>query len=135
MQLNQVMLAGNLTRDPSPSVSGGPVKFSIASNRRWKSNGTEHEEVTFVDVEVWGDLAAMVVTLPKGFPVLVEARLKMDSWIDKESNAKRSRLVLVAHRVHWLRQRDAASGSSRAMDPAEPSGFKSAPAQMDEPPF
>ena len=104
---NKVLLMGNLTRDPE--VRYTPKGTAIASlglavNRRWTTEtGEQKEEVTFVDVEVWGRQAETSGQyLSKGRPVFVEGRLRLDSWEDKESGQKRNKLKVVAERVQFL---------------------------------
>ena len=102
---NKVILMGNLTKDPrlASIMSGSTVcEFSIAINRRYTVNGQEKEEVCFVDIVVWGRQAdSCGKYLHKGSAVLVEGRLKTDSWEDKEGN-KRSRLRVAADRVQFI---------------------------------
>jgi single-strand DNA-binding protein len=94
---NKVILAGNLTRDPELRYTpkGTAVaKFGMAINRTWKSeSGENKEEVTFVDVEAW-DRQAEVISqyFKKGRPILVEGRLKLDQWEDKNTHQKQSKL-------------------------------------------
>ncbi|HBM17154.1 MAG TPA: single-stranded DNA-binding protein [Lentisphaeria bacterium] len=102
---NKVILMGNLTRDPraGSNPNGSAVcDFSIAINRRYSVNGQEKEEVCFVDIVTWGKQAdSCGKYLQKGSSVLVEGRLKSESWNDKEGN-KRSRLVVTAERIQFL---------------------------------
>ena len=87
--LNKVLLIGNLTRDPEVRMmsSGRPVcNFGLALNRNYKdSEGNKKEEVTFVDVECFGPRAEAVARFsPKGRPIFIEGRLKLDQWESKE---------------------------------------------------
>jgi len=141
MEMNDVKLAGNLTRDPQAPAGAGPVRFGLAANRRWKTDAGElREETTFVDCEAWGKVGEGVLSLPKGFPVLVEGRLKSDSWDDKATGQKRTKVLLNVHRVHWLKRREEA-GTSAAFDPPaearRPSRGRdpAPPPADDEPPF
>jgi single-strand DNA-binding protein len=104
---NKVILAGNLTRDPEMryTPSGTAIaKFGLAVNRKWKDqNGEPREEVTFVDVDCFGKTAENCGSyLKKGRPVLVEGRLKLDQWDDKQTQQKRSKLGVVAEGVTFL---------------------------------
>ncbi len=104
---NKVLLMGNLTRDPEVRYTpkGTAIaNLGLAVNRRWTTEtGEAKEEVTFVDVEVWGRQAETAGQyLSKGRPVFVEGRLKLDSWEDKESGQKRNKLKVVAERVQFL---------------------------------
>lgn len=107
LNLNHVVLAGHLTRDPELKQIGADkvvASTSLAINRRWKdANGTQHEEATFVEIECWGRTAELIGQyLKKGSPAYVEGRLKLDSWDDKESGQKRSRMKVVAEMVQFL---------------------------------
>ncbi len=103
--INKVFLAGNLTRDPEMRYmpSGTPVtSFRIAINRRFrKKTGEEVEETCFIDVEAYGRTAEFCNEyLTKGRNVLIEGRLKFDSW---ETDAgRRSKHVIVAEKVSPL---------------------------------
>jgi single-strand DNA-binding protein len=104
---NKVLLIGNLTRDPEVRYTpkGTAVaNLGLAVNRAWTAeNGEQREEVTFVDIEVWGRQAETAGQyLSKGRPVFIEGRLKLDTWDDKDSGQKRSKLKVVAERVQFL---------------------------------
>jgi single-strand DNA-binding protein len=104
---NRVIMIGNLTRDPEHKqlASGQAVcRLGLASNRQFKNKqtGTMVQEVCFVDVDVWGPQAESCRQfLAKGRPVLVEGRLKLDSWQEADG-AKRSKHTIVADRVTFL---------------------------------
>lgn len=104
---NKVILAGNLTRDPelryTPSGKA-IVKFGMAINRNWTSEtGEKREEVTFVDVDAFGRQAEVISQyLKKGRPVLVEGRLRLDQWDDKQTGQKKSRLGVVLESFSFL---------------------------------
>jgi single-strand DNA-binding protein len=117
---NKVLLMGNLTRDPEVRYTpkGTAIaNLGLAVNRVYTTEGGEQkEEVTFVDIEVWGRQAETAGQyLSKGRPVFVEGRLKLDSWEDKESGQKRNRLKVVAERVQFL---GAPRGSAEIKDQA-----------------
>jgi single-strand DNA-binding protein len=104
---NKVILVGNLTRDPELRYTpkGTAIaKLGIAVNRVWTSeSGEKKEETTFVDVDVFGRTAENVAQyLRKGSPLLVEGRLRLDTWEDKQTNQKRSKLSVVAEVVQFL---------------------------------
>jgi single-strand DNA-binding protein len=104
---NKVILAGNLTRDPELryTPSGTAIaKFGLALNRKWKDqSGETKEEVTFVDVDAFGKQAELIGQyLKKGNPLLVEGRLRTDSWEDKQTQQKRSRLGVVLEGMTFL---------------------------------
>ncbi|HYF51781.1 MAG TPA: single-stranded DNA-binding protein [Planctomycetota bacterium] len=105
---NKVLLMGNLTRDVEMryTPSGmGLAQLGLAVNRKYRDSKTNElrEEVTFVDIEVWGKQAEVANQyLSKGRPVFIEGRLKLDQWDDKQTGQKRSKLKVVAERIHFL---------------------------------
>lgn len=105
--LNKVMLIGNLTRDPDIRYTpkGSAVAdIAIAVNRMYSAeNGDKREEVTYVDVVLWARLAELASQyLKKGRSIFVEGRLQMDSWEDKATGQKRSRLRVVGENIQFL---------------------------------
>ena len=105
--LNKVMLLGNLTRDPEVRYTpkGTAVgDLGLAVNRRVSDgNGNWSDEVTFVDVTVWGTNAENAQKyLHKGRGVFIEGRLQLDTWDDKQSGQKRSKLKVVAEVLQFL---------------------------------
>lgn len=103
---NRVILVGNLTRDPElrylPSGMAVTDVGLAVNDRRKSSNGEWVDETTFVDVTVWGRTAeVMSEYLSKGSPVLIEGRLKLDSW-ESQDGQKRSKLKVVAERMQML---------------------------------
>ena len=119
--LNKVMLMGNLTRDPELKTVNGKssvVEIGLAINRTIKSdNGESREEVTFVDVTVWGRTAENVAKyLKKGSSALVEGRLQFDSWQDKATGQNRSKLRVVADSVQFLSSPKDAGGEQQAQN-------------------
>lgn len=108
---NKVVLVGNCTRDPELRYTpkGTAVaKLGIAVNRVWTNEaGDKKEEVTFVDVDVFGRTAENCGQyLRKGRPVLIEGRLKLDQWDDKQTGQKKSKLGVVAEMVQFLGGRE-----------------------------
>jgi single-strand DNA-binding protein len=106
--LNKVFLMGNLTRDPDmkQTSSGETVaELGLAVSEQFRSRTTNEtrEVVTFVDVTVWGKVAENCGQyLQKGRPIFVEGRLVLDTWEDKTTGQKRSRLRVRADRVQFL---------------------------------
>jgi single-strand DNA-binding protein len=105
--LNKVMLIGNLTRDPElrHTPKGSAVTdLGIAVNRKIQDgNGGWKDETTFVDVTVWGSSAENAHKyLSKGRGVFIEGRLQMDTWDDKATGQKRSKLKVVADNLQFL---------------------------------
>ena len=105
---NRVIIVGNLTRDPEHRnlVSGQAVcRLGVATNRQFrnKQTGSMVQEVCYIDVDVWGAQAESCRQyLQKGRPVLVEGRLKQDTWDDQASGQKRTKHSIVAERVVFL---------------------------------
>jgi single-strand DNA-binding protein len=104
---NKVILAGNLTRDPDLRYTpkGTAIaKLGLAINRNWTGeDGQKREEVTFVDVDAFGKQAEVIGQyLRKGRPVLIEGRLKLDQWDDKQTGQKRSKLGVVLESFSFL---------------------------------
>jgi single-strand DNA-binding protein len=104
--LNKVLLMGNLTRDPEVrhTPKGTAVgDLAMAINMTYKAqDGTEKEEVCYVDVVVWGRQAETCRDyLTKGAPVFVEGRLQLDQWEGPEGE-KKSRMRVRADRVQFL---------------------------------
>jgi single-strand DNA-binding protein len=117
--LNKVFLIGNLTRDPELRVTpkGTAIcQFGLAVNRQFKDeSGATRDETTFVDIEAWGKQGELVAKyLTKGSPAMVEGRLKLDQWEDKQSGQKRSKLKVVLDNVQFLSTRGGASGAGGA---------------------
>jgi single-strand DNA-binding protein len=106
--VNIVILAGNLTADPELryTPSGMAVaQLRMAVNNRYKDSKTNEwrEEATFVDVDLFGKQAETAKQyLSKGRSVMIEGRLKLDQWEDKQTGAKRSRLKVIATRMQFL---------------------------------
>ena len=105
--LNKVMLMGNLTRDPEVRYTpkGTAIaNLGLAVNRVWTTeSGEKKEEVTFVDIDVWGRQAETIGQyMTKGKPIFIEGRLKLDSWEDKETHQKKSKLKVVCESFQFL---------------------------------
>ena len=147
---NKVILAGNLTRDPELRYTpkGTAVaRLGLACNRKWKSEtGEMKEEVTFVDVDAFGKTAETIGQyLKKGRPILIEGRLRYDTWEDKQSGQKKSKLSVVLENFQFLdsgagrgegaaeapRPRAAAGAAPAAAEPADSDG----PPESDDVPF
>ena len=140
---NKVILAGNLTRDPEMRYTpkGTAItKIGLALNRTWKTEtGETKEEVTFVDVDAFGRQAEVIAQyMKKGRPLLVEGRLRLDQWDDKQTGQKRSRLGVVLESFSFLdsgRGDNAAPAGPRAAAApaaAAPAAPEAEPAQPEE---
>ena len=99
--INQVILMGRLTRDPeqrSTSTGKTIASFSIAVDR-----GGQEDAADFFNVTAWEKLGELVMQyLAKGRRVLVQGRLRQDTWDDKETGKKQSRIEVVATDVTFL---------------------------------
>lgn len=105
---NKVIILGNMTRDPQVKYTPGGTavaEIGLAVNRTWfdKQSNSKKEEVTFVDVTLWGKTAEIAGEyLEKGRSVMIEGRLQLDTWDDKESGQKRSKLRVVCENMVML---------------------------------
>jgi single-strand DNA-binding protein len=122
---NRVIMAGNLTRDPDyKQLSSGQAvcRLGLASNRQFKNkqNGEMIQEVCYIDIDVWGPQAESCRQyLQKGRPILVEGRLKLDTW-DDANGQKRSKHSIVADRVVFLASNAQAQAESSSSTEDEP---------------
>jgi single-strand DNA-binding protein len=115
---NRVILVGNLTRDIELRYlpSGSAIcSTGIATNRRFKkSDGSAGEEVCFIDISLFGRTAEIANQyLKKGSKVLVEGRLKLDTWAD-QSGQKRSKHTVVVDSLQMLDSKGSAEKSEGA---------------------
>ena len=139
--LNKVMLIGNLTRDPElrHTPKGTAVsEISLAINRTWSNEqGQKQEETTFVEVTLWGRQAELAQQyLTKGRPVYIEGRLNLDTWDDKETGKKRSKLRVIGENMQFLSSGQGAGGGNSGGGPSErpPQSSSPAPQQRSGPP-
>ncbi len=113
---NKVILVGNLTRDPQVRYTPGGTavtEVGLAVNRQWydKQANERKEETTFVDVTLWGRQAEVAGEyLSKGRSVLIEGRLQLDQWDDKQTGQKRSKLKVVGENMQMLGGRGEGGG-------------------------
>jgi single-strand DNA-binding protein len=113
--LNKVMLIGNLTRDPEIKYTpkGTAIAaFGLAVNRNYTTeSGEKREEVTFIDLEAYARLAEIIGEYcKKGRPIFVEGRLKLDTWDDKQSGQKRSKMKVIVETMQLLGSREGGGG-------------------------
>ena len=120
---NKVIIMGNLTRavECRHTPSGTAVaEVGLAVNRSWfdKQTNQKKEEVTFVDVTLWGRQAEVAAEyLGKGSAALIEGRLQLDQWDDKETGQKRSKLKVVGESLTMMpKGRETQSQSRPASD-------------------
>ena len=130
---NRIIMMGNLTRDPEmrqlPSGQG-VCRLGLASNRQYrnKQSGDMIQEVCFVDVDVWGAQAESCKQyLSKGRPVLVEGRLKLDTW-QTQDGTNRSKHSIVADRVVFM----AAASSEREVESEDSQRLASQQAALEQ---
>jgi len=122
---NRTILLGNLARDPDLRYTpkGAAVAdFAIAVNRRWKTeSGEEKDEVSFVDIVAFGRQAETIAQyVKKGDPLLLEGRLKQESWEDKTTHQKRSKLKVVLESFTFVGTRKAGDVPAEAPAPRRP---------------
>jgi single-strand DNA-binding protein len=131
--LNKVMLIGNLTREPEVRYTpkGSAVcDLGIAVNRTYVTDsGEKMQETTYVDVVVWSRLAEIAAQyLHKGSPVFIEGRLQMDTWEDKATMQKRTKLRVVADNLQFLGRREGGDEGGGGFHPE--AGQQQAPQQQ-----
>ncbi len=106
--LNKVMIIGNLTADPEVRTTPRGTSLTelrLAVNRvtGGQGEGERREETTFLDVTCWGRTGEVAAQyLAKGRPVFIEGRLQQDSWEDKQTGQRRSRIRIVAENLQLL---------------------------------
>lgn len=106
---NQVILMGNLTRKPELSYTPGKtavVVFGLAVNRKWKKqDGSEGEEVCFVECQMYGKRAEVVSEyFTKGSPIFIQGRLKFEQW--ESGGKKQSRIRVLVENFEFIGNKD-----------------------------
>ncbi len=130
---NRIILVGNLTRDPQlrylPSQMA-VVDFGLAVNHKYRTKtGEDREEVMFIDCSAFGRGAEVINQYcQKGRPLLVEGRLKLDSWEDKQGGGKRHKHVVVVDNFQLL------GGRGEGGPPASEAGAEDQPRPNRAPP-
>jgi single-strand DNA-binding protein len=142
---NQVTLLGNITRDIELRFTPQGTAIAdvgLAINRQWKDgNGNKQGETTFVDVTLWSKTAEVAADYcHKGDPLLVSGRLHLDTWDDRQTGQKRSKLKVIGEQIQLLGARRQAKPS--AAPPAQQRQTLAAPpkdpdldAEPDDIPF
>ena len=130
---NKVILMGNLTRDPELRYTpkGTAVaKLGLAVNRTWRNaEGQQQDETTFVDVDAFGKQAETLGQyMQKGRPILVEGRLKLDQWEDKNTGQNRSKLGVILEKFSFV-------GGGQTGGTASTPQSSAPPPTSDVPPF
>lgn len=150
--VNHVFLIGRLTVDPRTNQTPGGASvctLPLAMNRSYTTKaGEKREEATFVDVVAWNQLAESCATyLGKGSLVHVEGRLKQETWDDRNTGEKRSKIIVLADRVQFLdrikggpekdatRPLDSRQAVNQEFQPAKPGGYEPVDPDEDEIPF
>lgn len=133
--VNQVILMGNLTRDPETrqTPSGQSVtSFSLALNRSYKDQSGEWQEATdYIDIVAWGPLGERVAQyVTKGRRVLVQGRLQSRSW--EQDGQKRSKVEVQANDVTFLDGRGEGEGSQGGSFGSSNGGGNARPAKKDD---
>ncbi len=139
LNLNQVVIAGRLTRDPEVKTLANErcvAKLGVAVNRKWKGNdGVAKEEVTFVDVDVWGKTAEHCGQyLHKGSAVFIEGRLKSDEWQTKDGEKRRA-MKVEANNVQFLDPAAPAESQGPQPEPVKRTVTTATDPFGEEPPF
>ena len=124
---NKVMIIGNLTRDPELKYTPKGTAIAdigLAVNRNYTTDsGEKREEVTFIDVTLWGRVAEIVGEYcKKGRPLFVEGRLQLDTWDDKATGQKRSKLKVVGENIQLLGGREGGPGGGGGGEQGESHG-------------
>ena len=125
---------GNLTRDPELRYTpkGTAVaKLGLAVNRSWRNaEGQQQDETTFVDVDAFGKQAETLGQyMQKGRPILIEGRLKLDQWEDKNTGQNRSKLGVILEKFSFV----GGGGQNSGNNP--PSQATAPPPTSEVPPF
>jgi single-strand DNA-binding protein len=131
---NKVILMGNLTRDPELRYTpkGTAVaKLGLAVNRSWRNaDGQQQDETTFVDVDAFGKQAETLGQyMQKGRPILIEGRLKLDQWEDKNTGQNRSKLGVILEKFSFV------GGGSQNGGTTSPPQATAPPPTSEVPPF
>jgi single-strand DNA-binding protein len=119
MNINKVLITGNLTADPELrfTPTGKPVvSASIANNEHYTdTQGQEQKVTTFVNLEVWGKPAENFAKLvKKGQEVYVDGKARMDEWTDKQTQVRRTRLYLLVENWQFTQYRRQEEGTPEA---------------------
>lgn len=121
MNVNKLFLAGHISQGPEirATTTGKSVcQFSVAVNRTWKTeSGETKEEVNFFNCQAFGRTAeAIGQHLIKGSPIFVEGRLKLESWLDKNTKEKRHQVKVIVESFQFVGKKQ--GGQEAIPDPA-----------------
>src|SRR5512135_944925 len=119
---NKVILMGNLTRDPEVRYTPNGIavaSFAIAVNRKYKQGDETKEEVSYIDIVVFGKQAESCGQyINKGDAVLIDGRLQQRRWDDKDTGQKRSKIEVVAQSVNFMPKRSSGGQGHSHTEPA-----------------
>jgi single-strand DNA-binding protein len=140
MSYNKTTIVGNLTRDPELRYTPkgtAVLKLGLAVNRTWTAEGGEKKEsVTFIDCTAWSRTAEVIDEFfAKGDEILIEGRLEQESWIDKETQDKRSKLVVVVESFTFTNGRKSGRGGKAAPAPPAVAATATPEKEHDDVPF
>jgi single-strand DNA-binding protein len=138
--MNKVILMGNLGQDPEVrTIPNGTsvVSFSVATSRRWNNrDGQKQEETTWHNVEAWGKVGEVIAQyFSKGSKILLDGRLKVDSWEDKETGQKRYKTKVVLENFHFVGSKGDNQGGGYQGQPQGSGGARPQPNDDDDIPF
>ena len=138
--VNKVILIGNLTRDPELRYTpkGTAIaEIGLAINRKYKlDSGETREEVTFLDISFWGKGGETIAKwCKKGNPLYVEGRLQMDTWDDKTTGQKKSRIKIIGESFQFLGTAGNGTPAAKAPPAEAPPASDGPPPQEDDIPF
>ena len=135
---NKVILLGNITRDPELKYTpkGTAVaQIGLAINRIYTNDaGEKVEEVTFVDIDMFGRTAEICNEYcSKGDPIMIEGRLKLDQWDDKQTGQKKSRMKVICDTLQFLRSKSSDEERGRSSAPPARRPPSRPPAKTQDP--
>lgn len=119
MNYNKTQVGGRLTRDPEvkkTNAGTAVAEISVAVNRKWRDPaGNIKEEVDFIDVTLWGKTAELAEKyLTKGRSVFIDGRLQLETWDDKTTGQKRSKLKVVGEALQFINDGKASAAPAPA---------------------
>jgi single-strand DNA-binding protein len=135
VSFNKVILMGNLTRDPEVRYTPNGIavaSFALAVNRKYKQGEEVKDEVSYIDIVVFGKQAESCGQyINKGDAVLIDGRLQQRRWDDKETGQKRSKVEVVAQSVNFMPKRSW-TGQGQAATQASPQAEPAPDASVDD---
>lgn len=139
MNVNTLIYAGRLTRDPETqnTKTGLAIcNLTVASNRTFSKDSEKKEEVTFLDCKAFGKTAETIAQhFRKGMEIFIEGRITQESWDDKATGQKRSKIVCTINNFQFVGKSDgeqAPPSSASKNVGGEPEARRAAPAPKPE---